>query len=175
LKRAISDFLCLWRLGFETARRGFRANAGNASIELALVMSVFAAPMMLGTAEAAFMIYDSIEVSNAAHAGAVYGMMSSTFAGDSAGIQAAAQNEATDFGSKLTVTPTTYYACSSALGGAQYSTQSAASAACPANATNHYLQFVQVASTASVKSPIAIPGLPSTWTLQGFSVMEVQE
>jgi Flp pilus assembly protein TadG len=175
LKRAISHFLCLWQFGFRAARKGFRANAGNASIELALVLSVFAAPMMLGTAEAAFMIYDSIEVSNAAHAGAVYGMMSSTFAGDSSGIQAAAQNEATDFGTNLTVTPTIYYACSGSLAGTQYPTQSAANAACPANAANHYLEFVQVASTASVKSPIEVPGLPSTWTLQGFSVMEVQE
>ncbi|MGO9434559.1 MAG: TadE/TadG family type IV pilus assembly protein [Terracidiphilus sp.] len=175
MKRTIAHFLCQWQSGFLAVRRGFRANAGNASVELALVFSVFGAPMMLGTAQVAFLVYDSIEVSNAAHAGAMYGMISSTFAGDSAGIQAAAQGEATDFGTNLTVTPTTYYACSAALGGTQYSTQSAASAACPANATNHYLQFVQVASTASVKSPIEVPGLPKTWTLQGFSVMEVQE
>ena len=175
MKRAISHLRCLDKTGFHTARMGLRAKAGNASIELALTLSFFAAPMMLGTTEVAFLIYDSIEISNAAHAGAVYGMMSSTFAGDSAGIRDAAQSEATDLGGNLTVTSTTYYACSASLGGTQYPTQSAASAACPANATNHYLQFVQVASSAAVKSPIGVPGLPRTWTLKGFSVMEVQE
>ena len=131
--------------------------------------------MMLGTTEVAFLIYDSIEISNAAQAGAVYRMMSPTFAGDSAGIRDAAQSEATDLGGNLTVTSTKYCACSALLGGTQYPTQSAASAACPANATNHYLQFVQVAFSAAVKSPIGVPGLPRTWTLKGFSVMEVQE
>jgi len=148
---------------------------GNAAIEFALMFSIIGVPMMLGTTQVAFMVYDSIEISNAAHAGAVYGMMSSTFAGDSAGIRTAAQSEATDFGSNLTVTPTTYYACSAAIGGTQYSTQSAASSACPANASNHYLQFVQVTTSANVKSPIRLIGLPQTWTLLGSSVMEVQE
>ena len=121
------------------------------------------------------MIYDSIELSNCAHAGAMYGMMSSTFAGDTAGIQKAAQAEAADFGTSVTVTPTTYYACSSAVDGTQYSTQTAAAAACPANASNHYLQFVKVVSSVNINPPVKCPGLPKTWTVSGTSVMEVQE
>jgi hypothetical protein len=84
IKRAISHLRCLGKIGFFAARTGFHAKAGNASIELALTLSFFAAPMMLGTTEVAFLIYDSIEISNATQAGAVYRMMSPTFAGDSA-------------------------------------------------------------------------------------------
>jgi len=152
-----------------------RRSDGNATVELALAFSFLLTPIMLGTAEVAFLVYDSIEITNAAHAGAMYGMISSTFAADSSGIQTAAQSEAADFGTNLTVTPNVYYACSASLGGTQYSTQSAAAAACPANASNHYLQFVQVNSSATITPPIQMVGLPKTWTLQGSSTMEVQE
>ncbi|MGZ5508486.1 MAG: TadE/TadG family type IV pilus assembly protein [Limisphaerales bacterium] len=150
-------------------------NAGNAALEFAFAFGIFGTPMLLGSSELALLIYDSIEVSNSAHAGAMYGMMSSTFAADTAGIQKAAQAEAADFGTNVTVTPTNYYACSSAVDGTQYATQAAASAVCPANASNHYLQFVKVVSNMSITPPVQFPGLPKTWTVSGSSVMEVQE
>ena len=68
-----------------------------------------------------------------------------------------------------------YYACSATPTGTKYSTETAAAAACPKNASNHYLQFVQVASTATITPPLKIPGMPGAWTLHGLSVMEVQE
>jgi Flp pilus assembly protein TadG len=150
-------------------------NSGNAALEFAIAFGVFGTPLLLGTTELAVLIYDSIELSNCAHAGAMYGMISSTFAEDSSGIQKAAQAEAADFGTNVTVTPTTYYACSSAIDGTQYSTQSAAAAVCPSNASNHYLQFVKVVSSMSITPPVTCPGFPKTWTVSGTSVMEVQE
>jgi len=175
LLQMIPKFSSQYARRFVAALRKLQGSSGNASVELALAFSFLLTPLMLGSVEVAYMVYDSIEVSNSASAGAMYGMISSTLASNTAGIQAAAQAEASDFGSNLTVTPTVYYACSAALGGTHYSTQSAASAACPANASNHYLEFIQVASSASVAPPVQIPGLPKTWTLQGQSVMEVQE
>ena len=156
-------------------RKRLRDEAGNAALELALTFGIFALPLMVGGSELASVIYDSIELSNCAHAGAMYGMMSSTFAADTAGIQKAAQAEAADFGTSVTVTPTSYYACSSAVDGTQYATEAAAAAVCPANASNHYLQFINVVSTVTITPPAQLPGLPKTWTLSGSSVMEVQE
>ena len=152
-----------------------RSNAGNAALEFAFAFGIFGTPLLLGTSELAALVYDSIELSNSAHAGAMYGMISSTFAADTTGIQRAAQDEAADFGTNVTVTPTTYYACSNAVDGTQYSTQSAAAATCPANAGNHYLQFVKVVSSMSISPPVTCPGMPKTWTVSGTSVMEVQE
>ena len=156
-------------------RKHFKDSAGNAALEFAFAFGIFGTPMLLGSSELALLIYDSIEVSNSAHAGAMYGMMSSTFAADTAGIQKAAQAEAADFGTSVTVTPTSYYACSNAVDGTQYATEAAASAVCSANASNHYLQFVKVVSSMNITPPVQCPGLPKTWVVKGTSVMEVQE
>jgi hypothetical protein len=125
----------------------------------------------------ASLVYDSIEISNAANAGAAYGMQSLTFASNTSGMTTAAQNEASDFGAALSVTPTTYYACSSAIGGTQYtgaSAQSNANAGCTGTG-NHALEFVQVKTSASVTPSIHWLGLPSSFTLTGSSVMEVEQ
>lgn len=164
-----------WRSAVFAGYRRLEDNTGNATLELALAFSVLAAPLMLGASETAFMVYDSIEVSNAAHAGAMYGMYSQTFATNTTQIQAVAQAEASDLNGQLTVTPAVYFACSAAPSGTHYSTQAAATQACGTGSSNHSLEFVQVATSATINPPLHVPGLPNTWTLRGFSVMEVQE
>jgi Flp pilus assembly protein TadG len=154
--------------------RFLREEQGNALIEMALCISLLGMPLLVGTVELGGMIYTSIEVSNAAHAAAMYGMISSTFAASSSGMITAAQNEATDLGTNLSVTPTAFYACSQAVNGTQYSTQSAANSACTGG-TNHTLEFVKVNTSTTVTPPIRCPGLPASYTLTGLSVMEVQE
>jgi Flp pilus assembly protein TadG len=157
--------------------RGLRGERANALIEVAFTFSLLGMPLLIGTADMGFVVYDSEEVSNAAHAGAMYGMQSSTNAANTSGMTTAAQNEATDFGTNLTVTPTSYYACSSAIGGTQYtgsSAQSNATTACTGG-TNHALQFVQVNTSVTVTPPIHLPLLPHTFTVTGSSVMEVEQ
>lgn len=155
--------------------RALRETAGNATLELSLVLGLFGIPLFLGIYEMAILIHEGISVSNAAHAGAMYGMMSSTYASDTTGISNAAKAEAADFGPTLTVTPTVYYACSQALTGTQYSTQTAAAAVCPSSASNHYLEFVKVTTAATLATPVHIASLPSSLTVNGSSVMEVEE
>jgi len=154
--------------------RLLREETGDSLVEMALCISLIGLPLLVGTVELGSMMYGSIEVSNAAKSGAEYGMMSSTFAADSAGIISAAQGEATDFGSKMTVTPTVYFACSQAVAGSQYTTQSAANAACTGS-LNHSLEFLEVTTSTVVTPPIRCPGLASTYTLVGQSVMEIEE
>jgi Flp pilus assembly protein TadG len=155
----------------------FLEDSGNSVVELALIVGLFAPPLLLGTAQLSILIYDSIEVSNAAHAAAMYGMRSLTYASETSQIITAAQTEASDFGTSLAVTPTLYYACSNAVGGTQYTgtnAQSNATAACTGG-TNHPLEFVQVVARESVTPMIHFSGLPATMTLTGSSVMEVEE
>jgi Flp pilus assembly protein TadG len=154
--------------------RLLRTEAGGALVETAMCISLMCAPLLIGTLEAGVALYDSIEVSNAAHAGTAYGMMSSTFAASSSGMIAAAQGEAPDLGSLLSVTPTTYFACSQAIGGTQYTSQTAANSACTGS-SNHSLEFVQVITSAAVPMPFTVPGLPSKFNLTATSVMEVEE
>jgi Flp pilus assembly protein TadG len=150
-------------------------DSGNAIIELAFIFSFLIMPLLLGTVEVGYLVYDSIEISNAASAAAMYGMTSSTLASDNADMTTIAQAEATDFGTNLSVTPTTYYVCSNNVGGTQYSganAQTNANAACT-GAASPALQFVSVKTSASVTPPIHCPGLPTSVTLNGLSVMEV--
>ena len=147
---------------------------GGSIVEMALCIPLLGAPILVGTVESGMVLYDSIEVSNAAHAGTAYGMVSSTFAANSSGMTAAARAEAPDLGSLLGVTPTTYFACSQSIAGTQYATQSAANTACTGT-SNHALQFVQVTTSAAVPVPFRVPGLPTTFNLNATSVMEVEE
>jgi Flp pilus assembly pilin Flp len=153
--------------------QALRDESGNALIEVSLFTAFIGVPMLLGTMQTGFLVYDSIEISDAAYAGALYGMQSMTFASESSNIISTAQAEAADFGTNLTVTPTAYFACSLAIAGTQYSTQSAANSACTGG-TNHALEFIRVTTSAPVTTIIHCPGLAKTYTLTGSSTMEVE-
>lgn len=166
------------RFVFRDIGRIFADTTANATLEIALTISILGTPLLLGTAAVGFLIYDSIEVSNAAHAGAAYGMLSDAFAHNTTQISAVAHAEAQDLGAHLTVaTPTIFFACSAALDGAQFSSASQAEAACGSSgvSNNQALEFIQVNTTASVTPVFQFPGLPKQWTLRGQSVMMVQE
>ena len=151
-----------------------RNETGSAVAELGLMLAFLGVPLLLASSYFGVLLVDQIEISNAAHAGAMYAMTSSTFAEDTANIQAAAQAETNRFGSNLTVTPSIYYACSNAIGGTQYSTQALANAACTGG-SSHTLEFVSVTASASVTPPGSFPGYASTVTVSRTSVMEVEE
>jgi Flp pilus assembly protein TadG len=162
-----------WSIGL-TRWKALAGEAGNALVEVALVLSILGVPLLTGTIYFGQLLLDSVIITNAAHAGAEYGMTSSTIAQDNSDIVTAAQQEATGLGATLSVTPTVYYACSTAIGGTQYSTQSAANTACTGG-TNHALQFIQVTASATVSPAYALPGLAKSVTLSSTSVQEVEE
>lgn len=150
---------------------------GQALVELALVLSFLGVPLLLGTAQMGLLIHDSIEVADAANAGALYAMQNNADASLTSVITSTAQAEAPDV-SSLTVTPTPYYACTSAVGGTQYViptyTSTQAAAMCTGGG-NHALEFIQVQTSATVTPLIHFPGLPSSYTLKGQAVMEVEQ
>ena len=150
---------------------------GGALVEMAMAVAFLGAPLLLGTAEIGSLINDSIEISGAANAGALYGMRSLTLASDTPGITAAAQSEASDFGAKLTVTPMAYYACSLAVGGTQYTGANALTNATTncTGVSNHPLEFIQVSTSVVVTPTIQCPGLLKSLKVTGFAVMEVEQ
>jgi Flp pilus assembly protein TadG len=158
--------------------RRLRSQSGSAMVELAVIVSILGVPLLIGTGQMGLIVYDSIEVSNAAYVGAEYGMQSLTFAANTAQIVAAARAEAADFsGTSVTVTPTIYYACALAVGGTQYTgtnAQSNATAACTGS-NNRAVEFIKVTTSVPVTPVIRCPGLPTTYTLTGSAVMEVEQ
>jgi Flp pilus assembly protein TadG len=146
---------------------------GGALVELAIVLSIFGVPLLLGTADLASLIYGSIEIANAAHAGVMYGIQSTSYAGLTAQIITVAQNEASDYGSNLIVTPTAYYACSASQASPTWTVLSTAQQNCT-GANGHVLEFVKVVASAPVSLPFSCCGMTSPITLTNTSVMEVE-
>jgi len=162
--------LCVSRL----LRRARTEDSGSALVELALSIALIGLPLLLGTIYGGVLLFYSISVANAAHTAALYGMQSSTYASDTAGITTAAQSEAPELGSNLQVTPAAFYACGNAIDGTQYTTQAAATMAC-SGAGSHALEFIQVTASYAVTPFARIPGAQRTVTLTSTSVMEVEE
>jgi len=150
-----------------------RGDSGSSLVETALIMSVFGVPLLFGTVDTATVIYRSIEISNAAHAGAMYGMQSASYANQATQMTTAAQAEASDFGSNLTVTPSMYFACSAAQSGTQYTVLATANTNCTGS-LGHTLAFVKVIASAPVTLPLTCCGLPASITVSRTSVMEVE-
>ena len=143
-----------------------RSEEGSALVELALSLPMLCI-MLLGAAEFARLAYASIEVSNAAHAAAVYAASSSDAVSDTAGIKKAAGTDAPNLAgsSALTVNdPTTSCQCSDGT-----------SVACTDNVTcpgsNLPIITTVTVTTQSTFSPmISLPGWKQlTFTLQGKS------
>jgi hypothetical protein len=138
------------------------------------MLAVLGLPLLLATSYFGVLLLDQIEIANAAHAGAMYAMTSSTFAEDASNIVAAAQAETNRFGSNLAVSSSIFYACSNAISGTEYSTQALATTAC-SGSTTHSLEFISVTASASVTPLGSFPGFAKTVTVSSTSVMEVEE
>jgi Flp pilus assembly protein TadG len=160
-----------------------RAECGSALVELALVVSLLGLPLLLGATDMGILIYDSIEITNAAHAGAMFGMQGNCCILQTSQMITAAQNEASDFGTNLTVTPTSYYACSASqasptwtgTGNVIDSTSLATAKSNCTGASGHVLAFVKVVASAPITLPFQCCGLPTSVTLSRTSVMEAEE
>jgi len=146
-------------------------DAGQAIVELALLLPFFLL-LIVGTAEFGRLAYASIEVGNAANAGAHYGAQSHVTASDIAGMRTAAINDAADITAGLTATPAPKHMCScSNVAGAP------ATATCSTTCSSPgiLLEYVQVNTSATVNPLIHYPGLPTTFTLKGQAIMRVEQ
>jgi Flp pilus assembly protein TadG len=139
-----------------------RAERGGALVELALTMPILIV-LFVGAAEFASLSYASIEVSNAAMAGAQYGTQSITTEADTVGIQTAASNDAANITlGATTVTPSCI--CSNG------SASTCAVVDCTGSTMEHILT---VQTQAAIDPGFHLPGLPSSFTLHGQAVQKV--
>jgi Flp pilus assembly protein TadG len=150
-----------------------RGDDGGALVEMGLIIALFAAPLVTGTAEVAQIAYDAAEIQEAAIAGAKAGMVSATLAGSTSTITSAAQADAPDFGTGLSVSSTPYWVCATSVTGTQYTSQSSATSAC--GGSGNSLEFLKVTTSETVTLPIHFARLNASYTLTGLSVQEVQQ
>ena len=167
IKDHIPSRVCLARMHFASHLRGiFFDEAGSSLVELTLFMGLLAPVMLFGTCEVASLAYASIEVSNAAHAGAAYAAVtymqnSKTALPTAAQVTTAAQNDVPDIaaflkkGTSLTATMATGCTGGTATAGNTIPTTCAGA-----------LPFVQVTINATVVPPIQLPQLFGTRSAQ---------
>jgi hypothetical protein len=164
--------------GTSMFRGDLNDDAGQAFVELALVTPIFIL-LLVGAVEVGRIAYASIEVNNAARAGVAYAAQTHTTASDNGatgGVLTAATKEAPNVTS-MTATTSTSCSCETSAGvipapGTCVGVDTTAGS-CPS--PSRIVEFVQVNTTAQVKTIFNFPGIPGTVTLRGQAIMRVEE
>lgn len=145
--------------------RRFWAARGQSYVELAFVLPVLAIVLVVA-ADFGRLFYTYVGVINAARAGAQYGSNSVITAADATGMSAAAKQDAVNV-ANLTVS-----ASQCTCGTATSSIPACSSNFCANDPQGNYVVVnTQVPFTTIVK----YPGVPSSITLKGQAVMQVQQ
>lgn len=149
----------------ERVQKGFGLYGnGQSLVELAMAIPVLLL-LLLAAADVGRVFYLSIAVNNAARAGAQYGSQSVITAADSNGMVQAANTDGSNV-ANLTVTAT------------QCTCESSSSVpACPASYCTNDAQatFVQIQTQAPFHTILNYPGIPSSVTLSGNAIMQVEQ
>jgi hypothetical protein len=154
---------------------------GSSIVELSLVLYFFLLPLLLGVAGAGMLVYDSIEVSQAAHEGASYASQvyrtngnftAATLANVTTVAEAAEPNISA---SALTTTPVTVTCGCAAAGSTALVTGACTTGAAIACAGGTPNLFVTVKTQANVTPLVNLKwlGFPSTVQLNGASTFEM--
>lgn len=167
-------------------RRKLGAESGQSLLEVALVTPLLLL-LVLGVIEIGRYAYIAILVGNAAHAGAAYGSQGATQAGDTNGIQLAADNDYQNNGqlvSTLTVTSWTTCGCDSngtismTQAPNQCSTATNSSIAttistCESVTGRHWVSMVSVEASGKYSSLFNYPGIPTPVTIDRTATIRV--
>ena len=143
---------------------GNRARTGHAILELAILVPALML-FLFGAADFGRIFYASMEVANAAAAGAIYGAQTVGTAKNLSRIQQAARNEAQDLkASSLSVTASQFCQCSDG-----------SSVPCSGSCASGRVElYVSVTATYPFQTLVNYPGIPSQTTISKTSVMRVQ-
>jgi Flp pilus assembly protein TadG len=140
--------------------------SGSAVVEMALLLSLLFAPLLVGVAEFGRLEYFAIQTNKAAQAAVAYGAQSEYNASQVIDIRTAAQDAAPDLVRLGTTTPalvvsaTTSCACSNGTAITCSDTK-----ACVSPASVY--KTLQVQTQATIPAFFRLPGLPQTYTLNG--------
>ena len=139
-----------------------RVSRGQSFVEFALLAPVLIL-FLLAVADFGRVFFVSIALNNAARAGTQYGIQSPANAADFAGMQQAAQTDASNI-SGVGATASEYCECPDG------STQACNSSP----ACSDMRVYVEVDTTGSFQTLLTYPGIPSSFSLTGKSVMRAE-
>jgi Flp pilus assembly protein TadG len=141
-----------------------RLKRGQSAVELALAVPVLVLLLVVGS-DYSRIFYVSVGVNSAARAGAQYGSQTVITAADSTGMIAAAKTD----GANLANLTATASQCTCA--------SSTTVTACPTSYCTNAPQgtFVEVDTQSVFKTILNYPGIPTSTTLSGKAIMQVQQ
>jgi Flp pilus assembly protein TadG len=141
---------------------------GQSAVEFAMIASIVLL-VLLAVADFGRMFYVSVALNNAARAGAQYGSQSLITAADSSGMVTAVDNDATNV-TNLSTPTTSLCGCASSLPANVTNT-------CPSSycTNNPDAIYVTVTASAPFNTITKYPGVPSSTTLSGTAIMQVQQ
>jgi Flp pilus assembly protein TadG len=145
------------RIDAATRARVKRSELGSSIVELAFILPVLSL-VLLGIIDFGRFFYTSVEVTNAAHAGAQFGARTIQMANNTTGMQQAALNDAPDTAG---MTATASYSCTCPNAGVV----SCTTASCGASGAPVVTVTVTTQTTVSTLFPW--PGIPSPITING--------
>jgi Flp pilus assembly protein TadG len=153
-----------------------KLSGGQSAVELAMMAPVLLT-LLLAVGDYARVFFKSIEVADAARAGALYGAQNLTKAVDNTGIKNAAVTDAADIAlTTANVTPSTYCTCT---GSTTPVTCGPSTCTWPASEKIFLTVTVSATFTTSFIWGITVGGhymgLPSSTALTSTSVLEVQQ
>lgn len=147
------------------------SESGQGTLELALCLPLFAL-VILGAAEIANLAWSSVEVNNAARAGAAYASLSRANAASTHYIQVAAQNEAPN----LVIVTTSTQVCQCISSGGTTTDSGCAHTDLTTCPSPDVIQVaVQVNTSATVRPLIHYAGLPASYTVQAQATVGVEQ
>jgi Flp pilus assembly protein TadG len=148
------------------AMRHARREDAQSLVELALVVPLFLL-LLLGSAEFARFAWAAVLTSNAARAGAAFGAVNPVNAANTAGIQDAATKDS----SVLSLQPPTVTSPCACSDGTSIPDCTQSLTVCKVPAT--IINYVQVNTSSTVTPLMHYPGLPTSFTVTGKSIMVV--
>jgi len=155
--------ISLFNSGGAKGRRG--REGGGSLVEFALILPIMMA-ILFGMVDVGRWVFLDIEVASAAHAGAQFGSVSLANANNSAGITAAARNDAPDFPS-LSVTPVISNCWCPATPGTVVGCGTYTTNPCTNN--TFPIVLVQVSTQGTYTPWISFPPFTSNITIRGFA------
>jgi Flp pilus assembly protein TadG len=153
--------------------RDRRNERGSSLVELALVLPLLLL-LLIGTVELGRIAYAAIEVTNAARAAVAFGAQRRGTANDVPDMKTVAAADASNLvsmGATLLTTPTNACYCDTSAGARTSVTCTSDFSLCPAGTTS--VVYVLANTTATVPTMFNYPGLPNSFTLNGFAQMRV--
>jgi Flp pilus assembly protein TadG len=147
----------------KTLRCGFFVT-GQTTVELAIAIPVLLLLVLVG-ADFGRVFYTTVGVKNAARAGAQYGSQTTITAGDFTGMIAAAKTDGSNF-ANLTATASQYTCATSST-----------VTTCPTSYCTNSPQatFIEVDTQYLFQTLMTYPGIPTSITLTGKAIMQVQQ